>query len=51
MTIKKPIKRKVVCVFGEWGKKTDFVLEPYSKGDEKEEDVLGKAFWIQECKE
>jgi hypothetical protein len=38
------IKRKVVCVFGEWGENTDFVIEPATKSDKD-------YFWIQECEE
>jgi len=30
------IRRKVVIVFGKWGKKTDFVLEPVCKDCEKD---------------
>lgn len=53
---KKPIKRKVVCVFGEWGKDTDFVLEPVDEGLDKrgyynKKRWLGRSFWIQECEE
>ncbi len=33
------IKRKVVCVFGEFNETSDFVLEPAFEGDED-------AFWI-----
>lgn len=47
MKTEKLIKRKVVCVFGKWGKDTDFVIEPYVEGDE---EVIGKSFWIQEVR-
>jgi len=38
------IKRKVVCVFGKFDDKSDFVLEPAT---DKDED----AFWIEVCDE
>jgi len=41
---KKPVKRKVVCVYGKFDNKSDFVLEP-ATGKEKEL----KPFWIQEA--
>ena len=43
------IKRKVVCVFGKWGKDTDFVLEPVCSDDCKC-SVCRKGFWIEEAK-
>jgi hypothetical protein len=42
---KKKIRRKVAVVFGKWGKKTDFTIEPYVKGDEEQNEVI----WIEEC--
>jgi len=45
----KPIRRRVVCVYGKWGKKTDFVIEPAIEGDGSED--VGKVFWIEEVKE
>lgn len=48
--MKNKIKRKVVCVFGKFDEKSDFVLEPpCSDGDKCE--VCGKTFWIEECEE
>lgn len=39
---KKKIRRKVVCVFGKFDDKSDFVLEPaIGIGEEKD------AFWIE----
>ena len=45
MKKKKKIKRKVVCVWGNFDDKSDFVLEPYIKGDEE----YGNVFYIQKC--
>ena len=46
------IKRKVVCVFGKFGKETDFVLEPAcpkdSLGNECKCELCEEAFWIEE---
>lgn len=42
--MKQKIKRKVICVFGKWGKDTDFVLEPAEKRDKN-------YFWIEEVEE
>ena len=44
------MKRKVVCVFGEWGEKTDFVLEPCCP-DECKCEICKDAFWIEDVKE
>jgi len=43
---RKSVKRKVVCVYGKFDNKSDFVLEP-ATGKEKEL----KPFWIQEVAE
>lgn len=45
----KGIKRKVVCVFGKWGKNTDFVIEP-AHYDNKCSLCKDESFWIQEIK-
>jgi len=48
------IRRKVICVYGKWGKETDFVLEPvYDYEDEKDlkKNKIGKIFWIEEVEE
>ena len=47
---KKKIKRKVVCVFGKWGTKTDFVLEP-ACSDKCKCDLCKDAFWVEEVLE
>ena len=44
------IKRKVVCIFGEWREKGDFVLEPPCNPHCKC-DICKDAFWIEEVKE
>ena len=46
----KTIKRKVVCVFGKWGKKTDFVIEPVCSEDCNCE-ICKNAFWIEKVEE
>ena len=40
------IKRRVICVFGEWGKDTDFVLEP-TCSDTCNCEECKKAFWVE----
>lgn len=42
------MKRKVTVVFGEWGEDTDFTIEPYVEGDEKEGL---ECLWIEDIKE
>jgi len=44
------MKRKVVCVFGEWGEETDFVLEPVCSND-CDCEVCKDAFWIEKVEE
>lgn len=39
------IRRKVVCVFGKFDNKNDFVLEPACNGDDCE--YCKDAFWIE----
>lgn len=41
------MKIKVTCIYGEFKKGKDFVLEPYSEGDEEEHEV----FWIEKVEE
>ena len=41
------IRRKVVCVFGKFDNKSDFVLEPACP-DDCDCDICKKAFWIEE---
>jgi len=41
------VKRKVVCVFGKFDDKSDFVLEP-SCPDSCKYDICKDAFWIEE---
>ena len=48
--MKKPIVRKVVVVFGKWGKNTDFVLEPVCSG-ECNCDICKDAIYITRVKE
>lgn len=36
------IRRKVVCVFGKFDDKSDFVIEPLLEGEDDED-----AFWIE----
>lgn len=44
-------KRKVVCISGEWGENSDFVLEP-ACDDENCTCIFCKdAFWIEDCEE
>ena len=39
----KLVRRKVVCVYGKFDNKSDFVLEPaYSDGED-----VGEVFWIE----
>ena len=40
------IKRKVVCVFGEFGKDTDFVIEP-ACDDKCKCEICKDAFYIE----
>ena len=40
------VKRKVVCVFGKFDDKSDFVLEP-SCPNECKCDICKCAFWIE----
>jgi len=46
------IKRRVICVFGKYGKNTDFVLEPAclndSLGNKCQCEVCKGAFWIED---
>lgn len=39
------MKRKVTCVYGKWGKETDFVLEPVCNGEDCE--CCKDGFWIE----
>ena len=41
------IKRKVVCVFGKFGKDTDFVIEPVCSDECKCELCKENSFWIE----
>ncbi len=43
---KEQVKRRVVCVFGIFGKDTDFVLEP-ACSDECKCEECKNAFWIE----
>ena len=42
----KKIRRRVVCVMGAWGKKTDFVIEPACSKSCKCE-ICKDAFYIE----
>jgi len=42
----KKIRRKVVCVFGKFDEKSDFVLEPVCSNECKCEECIN-AFWIK----
>jgi len=42
-------KIKVVCVFGEFKKGSDFVLEPADSF--KDTENIGEVFWIERCEE
>ena len=44
------IKRKVVCVFGKFDDKSDFVIEPVCSDDCNCESCKD-AFWIEEVEE
>jgi len=51
--MKKEIVRKVCVVFGKWGKKTDFVLEPVCEKceeDGQECEVCKDYVYIKEVK-
>jgi len=45
------IKRKVVCVYGKFDDKSDFVLEPLCKSNVHSEEetceICKDAFWIE----
>ena len=47
---KKIVKRKVICVWGKFDNKSDFVLEPVCS-EECDCEVCKDAFWIENCKE
>ncbi len=42
-------KRKVVCVFGKFDDKSDFVLEPVCESDDCNE--CKESFWIEDVKD
>ena len=48
-------KRKVVCVFGKFDNKSDFVLEPICKPTEHSKDetceICKDAFWIEKVEQ
>jgi hypothetical protein len=47
---KKIIKRKVVCVFGNFDDKSDFVLEPCDCPDGHGCEFCKDSFWIRKTK-
>jgi hypothetical protein len=46
--MKTPVIRKVVCIFGKFNNKSDFVLEPVCNDDCKCEECKD-AFYITQC--